>query len=307
MTFWYTSSMDKNILDFYLQFSQYTDPGLYGDILEKNLPNDVREIGLLVRKQFIHRMVLKNGNTGSNADLRYGDITKVPWTRQPEDDVFITAPAILAELFRRDARGLVPDRAAENKLVLTCRFTTILMASLLKLKGIPARVRSGFAPYFVVDGLPAGKSDDHWINQYWNEKESRWITIDVDGSIEGYLKFDPYDIPEGTFDFSADAWLAVRSGKINGDHFWNGGGNEGLMAISWELFYDFHCLMNDELIYLHAPEITNFGKFDKLSEKQLVEIDDLARLMQKPDDNFDQLKNLWENKKEFRLVKGGLI
>ena len=299
--------MDKKILNHYLQFSQYTDPGLYGDVLKISLPNDVREIGLLVRKQLIHRMVLKNGNTGSNADLRYGDTTRVPWTRQPEDDIFVTAPAMLAELFRRDPRGLVPDRAAENKLVLTCRFTAILMASLLKLKGIPARVRSGFAPYFVVDGLPAGKSDDHWINQYWNEKESRWITIDVDGSIEDYLKFNPYDMPEGTFDFSADAWLAVRSGKIDGDHFWNGGGNGGLMAISWELFYDFHCLMNDELIYHHAPEITNFGKFDKLSEEQLIEIDDLARLMQKPDDNFDQLKSLWETKKEFRLVKGGLI
>ncbi|KKU11385.1 MAG: hypothetical protein UX65_C0002G0018 [Parcubacteria group bacterium GW2011_GWB1_46_8] len=297
----------SKITDNYLQFSQYTDPGLYGEVFKKSLPNDVREIGLLVRKQLIHRMVLKNGNTGSNADLRYGDTTRVPWTRQPEDDVFVTTSAMLAELFRRDPRGLVPDRAAENKLVLTCRFTTILMASLLKLKGIPARVRSGFAPYFVVDGLPAGKSDDHWINQYWDEKESRWVTIDVDGSIEGYLKFDPYDMPEETFDFSADAWLAVRSGKTDGDHFWNGGGNGGLMAISWELFYDFHCLMNDEIIYHHAPEITNFGKFDKLSEKQLAEIDDLAKLMQKPDDNFDQLKNIWETKKEFRLVKGGLI
>ena len=37
------------------------------------------------------------------------------------------------------------------------------------------------------------------------------------------------------------------------------------------------------------------------------EIDMLAQLMQRPDDNFHQLKNIWETKKEFRLVKGGLI
>lgn len=299
--------MDKKILDHYLQFSQYTNPGLYGDLLKDSLPNDIRELGLLVRKQLIHRTVLKNGNTGSNADLRYGDTTRIPWTRQPEDDVFVTASAMLAELYRRDPRGLVPNRNAENMLVLTCRFTAILMASLLKIKGIPSRVRSGFAPYFSVDGLPAGKSDDHWINQYWNYKESRWVSIDVDGSIEGYLKFDPYDMPEGVFDYSADAWLAVRSGKVDANHFWNGGGTGGLIAISWELFYDFHCLMNDELIYHHTPKITNFSMFDKLSEEQLVEIDNLANLMQKPDDNFDQLKNLWETKKEFRLVNGGLI
>lgn len=299
--------MDEKILNHYLQFSQYTYPGLYKEILQKSLSDDVKEIGLLVRKQIVHRMTLKNGNTGSNKDLRYGDMTKIPWYRQPEDDVFITTSSMLAELFRRDSRGLVLDRTSENKLILTCRFTTILMASLLKIKDIPARVRSGFAPYFNVEGLPGGKSDDHWINQYWNEKESRWVTIDVDGSIEGYLKFDPYDIPSGIFDFSADAWLSARSGKIDEQHFYNAGGTGGLIAIAWELFYDFHCLMNDEVIYMHTPEITHLGKFDKLSEQQLQEIDNLAKLMQNPDENFEQLCNIWETKKEFRLLKGALL
>ena len=299
--------MNSKNQDFYLQFSQYTNPGLYGDLLKKTLPDDVKGIGLLVRKQLVHRMTLKNGNTGSNKDLRYGDTTKVPWYRQPEDDVFPTASAMFAELYRRDPKGFVLERVAENKLVLTCRFTSILMASVLKIKGIPTRVRSGFAPYFNVEGLPGGKIDDHWINQYWNEQESRWVTIDVDGSIEGYLKFDPYDIPGGTFDFPADAWLAVRSGKTEGDHFWNAGGHGGLIAIAWELFYDFHCLMNDEVIYLHTPEITHFGKFEKLTENQLSEIDNLARLMQKPDENFEELLKIWDTKKEFRLLKGALL
>lgn len=65
--------------------------------------------------------------------------------------------------------------------------------------------------------------------------------------------------------------------------------------------------MNDEVIYLHTPEITHFHKFQNLTEEQLFEIDDLARLMQNPDENFDQLKNIWQTKKDFRLVKGGLI
>jgi len=81
--------MNSEIQDFYLQFSQYTNPGLYGDTLRKILPDDVRKIGLLVRKQLVHRMTLKNGNTGSNKDLRYGDMTKVPWYRQPEDEKYV--------------------------------------------------------------------------------------------------------------------------------------------------------------------------------------------------------------------------
>jgi hypothetical protein len=252
-------------------------------------------------------MTLKNGNTGSNRDLRYGDMTKVSWYRQPEDDVFVTAAAMLAELCRRDPRGLVMDRAEGDELVLTCRATSILVASLLKTKGIPARVRSGFAPYLSVEGFPSGKSDDHWVNQYWNKLESRWVTIDVDGSLEDNLKFDPYDIPDGFFDFSPDVWLAARDGRVDDQHFWNSGGHSGLITVAWELFYDFHCLMNDELIYLHTPEMVQLGKFERLTESQLSAIDDLARLMQEPEDNFDELQAVWNSKREYRLVKGGLI
>lgn len=293
--------------NYYLQFSAYTDPGLYKDVLLKELPDDVQDIGLLVRKQLLHRMVLKNGNTGSNVDQRYGDMTRVPWHRLPEDDIFPTAVSIISEIYRKDQRRFVLDRAAENKPILTCRGTAVLMASILKTKGIPARVRSGFVPYFQVEGLLSGKSEDHWINQYWNEGEKRWITIDVDGSLEDYTKLDYYDIPYGAFDFSAQAWLDVRSGKTEGQHYWNAGGNGGLIAISWELFYDFHCLMNDEIIYQHTPEITHFGTCEKLTKEQLAEIDNLATFMLEPDKNFDELQNLWNTKKEFRLVKGGVI
>ncbi len=298
--------MQQKILDHYLQFGQYTDPGLYSEKIKKSLPNEVHDIGKILRKQIIHRMTLQNGNTGSNTDLRYGDMTEVPWYRQPEDDIFITSASMLAELYRRDSKGFTENRKEENKLILTCRFVAVLMASILKTKDIPARVRSGFAPYFVVEGLPGGKSDDHWINQYWHKKDNRWVTIDVDGSLEE-LQFDPYDIPAGKFDFSADAWLKVRSGEVEGTHFYNAGGNDGLIVVAWELFYDFHCLMNSEIIYMHTPEIVHFGKFEKLSEDKLKEIDHLATLMQNPDENFDELLHIWNTKQEFRLLKGALI
>lgn len=60
-------------------------------------------------------------------------------------------------------------------------------------------------------------------------------------------------------------------------------------------------------MYLHHPEMTLLHQFKKTSEKQLQEIDDLAKLMKDPDNNFDALQNLWETKKEFRLLKGALL
>jgi len=297
--------MNKKIINHYLEFSQYTDPGLYRSLVEK-LPDDVRKIGELVRKQLIHRTTLEAGNIGTNADKKFGDMTKVPWHRQPEDDIFVTASAIVAELYRRDERGFINNRSEKDKLVLTCRFVAVLMASILKSKGIPCRVRSGNAPYFNMGSL--GKvSADHWINQYWDSKEERWVTIDVDGSWSLNDDFDPYDIPEKKFDYPADAWLNIRNKKDDSNRFWNAKPERGLIVVAWSLFYDFHCLMNSEITYVHVPEIATYEKFGKLSEKELKEIDNLARLMQNPEENFDELERLWNTSKKFRLLKGGLL
>ena len=293
--------MQQKILNHYLEYGLFTNPGLYEDYL-KTLPDDIRELGLLIRRNFIHRTTLDAGNAGTNADLKYGDMTKVPWYRQAEDDNLATSAAMLAELFRRDARGLAMDRKVEDKVILTCRYVSILMASILKAKGVPARVRSGFASYF--EG--AKSAWDHWITQYWDKAGERWVTIDVDASLHK-TGFDMYDMPEGKFDWSADTWLAVREAKKEANYFNNAGGFKGLMVIAWELFYDFHSLMNSEILYLHRPAMAYDGNFEKNTEEKLKEIDELARLMQKPDDNFDKLVEVWNTKKEFRLLKGALL
>ena len=298
--------MNREILTHYLNFSTYTYPGLYQDKLKNDLPDDIREIGLLVRKNFIHRTTLAAGNVDTNADLKFGDMTKVPWWRQPEDDILVTAGARLAELYRRDRRGFVMDREPKNKLVLTCRFVAVMMASILKSKGIPARVRSGNAAYFDT-GERGDVSDDHWINQYWKEKENRWVTIDVDGSLSLKDEFDPYDTPEGKFDFPANAWLDIRAGKIDPQHFYNAAPERGAIVVLWSLFYDFHCLMNNEIIYIYSPPYGKREKFKNLTTTELDKIDALARIMQQPDENFDELTKIWETEKDFRILTGGLL
>jgi hypothetical protein len=116
-----------------------------------------------------------------------------------------------------------------------------------------------------------------------------------------------YDIPKEKFDFSADVWLDVRQRKKEEKHFKNAGGFDGLVAIAWELFYDFHSLMNSEILYLHHPEFIMFKNFEKIQEEKLKEIDNLATFMQNPDEHFDKLLYLWETNKEFRLLKGALL
>ncbi|HEY4483339.1 MAG TPA: hypothetical protein VI953_04170 [Candidatus Paceibacterota bacterium] len=300
--------MEQKILDHYLQFGTYTYPGLYADKLKADLPESVREIGLLVRKRVVHRSTLVDGNVGTNADLRFGDMTKIPWWRQPEDDVLVTAAAMLAELYRRDSRGFVIDRAPENKLVVTCRFTTVLFAAVLKAKGIPTRCRAvhHYASYF--DDSFGKVSADHWINQYWSKADNRWVTTDVDGSLSFHEgKNDPYDMPLKPFDFPADAWIAIRNKEVDPEYFYNGSGHRGAIVILWSLSYDFHAIMNDEITYTHVINYGRLENFPKLKEDELGKIDNLARLLQDPDKNFDELKHLWETDKDFRLLTGGLL
>lgn len=291
-------SMERKILDHYLRCGTFTNPGEYRALFA-SLPDTVRGLSALVSHQIIHRITLQEGNTNANADKRYGDMDLFPWHRlRCDDDVLTTAVAMTAELLRLDARGFVPDRKVEHKLVVTCRYVAVLVASILKAKGVPCRVRSGFAPYFF-DG-----SWDHWINQYWDASQNRWVTIDADGFFD--LGFDQYDIPESKFDWAASTWLGIREGALDPDVFHNSCQSHGLEPVLWAVFDDFHSLMNNEILYLQLPSYVS-RKFKTLSEEQFAEIDALARLMLDPDGNFDALVRLWETEKKFRILNGPLI
>jgi hypothetical protein len=123
--------LNKKVLNHYLQFGSYTNPGCYKQKLVNDFPDDIRKIGLLVRKQCIHSATLKNGNTGTNKDLRYGDMKKLSWYRQVEDDIFPTASAMLAELYRRDEKGFILNRNEEYRLVIMFNAGYIYQLSIL--------------------------------------------------------------------------------------------------------------------------------------------------------------------------------
>lgn len=293
--------MNSKLLDHYRATGTYTYAGAYADLF-RSLPTDPRALGELVSHQIIHRVTLREGNTNANADLRYGDMNDYPRFRMRcEDDIFLTAVSMAAELFRLDPRGFVPDRKVEHKLVLTCRYVSVLMSAIYKAKGVPCRSRAGFAPYFRGD-----VSMDHWINQVW--LDGRWRTIDADGFYDAAIGFDQYDMSEDRFDWAAQAWLDIREGRDDGTRFLyaDGLGTNSLRAAIRYLFYDFHALMNDEISFLFQPCYVD-GKFERLTEDDFAELDSLARLMLDPDENFDELKHIWDTNRRFRIMNSPLV
>lgn len=301
--------IDKNILEFYKKTSLYTDLGLYADFAQK-LPDDISELCLLQRNQIIHPFDLSDEEMRKDSNSFYGDMTKIPRTALCyENDLYPTAQAMLSELLRRD-RNYSINRKIEDKIHVCCREQAILLASILKAKGIPARVRSGFAKYVNTSLTQAG---DHWITEYYDIKLEKWILVDADmhydkATLEEYhVDFNLLDMPREKFIFGAEAYLGLREKKFKPEEIYYASSplTIGLEASIHGLFYDFHSLMNNEIIFLHLPKYIRDKNF-KLSEEEYIELDELAKLMLDPDKNFDKLNYIWENNEKFRIMSGGM-
>lgn len=295
--------MDNKILEFYKQTSPFTDLGYYKEFAKK-LPDDIEELCVLQRKQIIHPVAFKDKNIRNKKECFWGDMTKVPITRLDyEDDIFPTAQSVLAELLRKNP-NYTTTREAKDKVHVTCRGQAILLASILKAKEIPARTRSGFAEYIKYDGIYY----DHWITEYFDKKENRWKLVDADEHCsDDEIGFDLNNIPYNKFLFGANAWLGLRKNEYKEETILYSSDpvTLGLKAAIRGLFYDFHSLMNDEIIFLHIPKYICEKNYN-LSEEELNELDNLAKLMLNPNENFNKLLEIWNSNTKFRIMQGAL-
>ncbi len=133
--------------------------------------------------------------------------------------------AKLTRLLELDPRTLDQPRPLARRLVCNCRDISVLLAAILRTRGVPARARCGFGTYFI-----PGHFEDHWMTEVWDETENRWCRVDaqldaLQRQILG-IDFDPLDMPEGKFVLAGDAWAMCLAGKANPDDFgifqWHG-------------------------------------------------------------------------------------
>lgn len=292
--------MKEEILNYYLKPSIFTNWGPYKKYYQ-SLPDDMEELTSLLLEQTIHRKELIRSSIRLNETGKSGDgvATEYPWWGyRSHDDILLTAPAIMAELNRLDERGIFHGREINKKIVITCRYVAIWLASILKAKGIPTRVRSGFASYFSSNG----KSVDHWIIEYYKKDEKRWVICDPDTDSGS----DHTDMKKESFCWIAKIWLDVRSGKDKIEKYVHGASYQGLGMLANTLFFDFHALMGNEVSYLFSPTYIE-NNFFSLSPDELKELDDLATLMLDPDKNFSELLYIFNNDKKMRILNTPLL
>jgi hypothetical protein len=267
--------MNNSNIDFYLQYSKSTDPGKY-KYLYKDLPDSISEICEIINHTIIH-------------PVKVDQFTGLKNTKR-EDDKFQDIEDILAELVKRNSGGLTMNRKPEERIILACGHFARMLASIMKYKGIPARVRVGFASYL----SPAGENKhvDHWICEIWNQKENRWMLVDPD--------IQMIDFERNKFELANDTWINARCNKINPEKYgyyewW------GLGYIKGNLCHDFFACLNEELIYWEGPEIF-FKDIDKLDKNELELLDSIAELLISSEKNIDKLLKLKNERKELQFM-----
>lgn len=202
------------------------------------------------------------------------------------------------QLLKLDSASLSQPRPLEKRLVGNCRDFSTFLAALLKLKGVPARVRCGFGAYFM-----PGSYEDHWVTEYWYQSEQRWVMVDAQLNKfqcnELNIRFDPLNIPTYQFLVGGKAWLLCRTGQADPQKF----GifkMRGMGFIRGDLIRDFLALNLLEILPWDGFGLIN--KHDsQLTESDFILLDHLAGLTMQPDASFKEIRSISTLNPELRI------
>jgi hypothetical protein len=274
---------DPTVLEYYTRPGPITSAGGHADRFDP-LPRDVAALtdvahGLVIHEHLAHA---------------YG----VTLTDEDRDSVHVRPLARVLDLIvARDDRPLDVPREPGQRVAGNCRHFTVLAVAMLRHQGTPARARCGFGGYF-----GTGWFEDHWVCEYWNQSQSRWIMVDaqiddVQREMFGCHDLDTTDVPRDGFLVAGDAWARCRAGQADPGRFGLSMLREaGYWWIAGNLMRDLAALGNVELLpwdvwgAMPAPEEAVAGDLVAL-------FDEVAELTRTPDIAVDEVHRRLEDER----------
>jgi hypothetical protein len=273
---------------YYTDQSGITDPGDYKNLYD-TLPDDFPSLCRIVQGLILH-MHWAQAYGVNLPDERKTEVKIRKIKRQ------------LARILELDDSPLTNARTAERKIVGTCRDYAALLTSFLRYKGIPARMRVGFATYFT-----PGHYEDHYLCQYWNDTKNRWIIVDA--QLDDFqrkvlnIKFDPCDLLEGLFLPGGKAWQMCREGKADPELF--GIFNEkGLWFIGCDMIYDTMSLNKIESHPWDIWQLMPRYQQKEFSKEYLDIMDRIAALAGGLTPRFTEMRLLYQTEKYLQPPHG---
>ncbi|MEQ4209698.1 transglutaminase-like domain-containing protein [Actinopolymorpha sp. B9G3] len=277
---------DPATLDFYRKPGVMTSPGRYQELFD-GLPSDIGALAKVGHGLLVHEHIAP----------AYG-ITLTDEQRSP---VHIRPVERLVErLLTDDDSLLTVPRPPEKRLAGNCRHFTVLMITMLRHQGVPARARCGFGGYF-----PTEAYEDHWVCEYWHVADERWVLIDaqIDELQRGVfsIDFDVTDVPRDRFLTAGDAWAKCRAGEADPGKFGLSGLSEfGSWWIAGNLVRDVAALNNLEMlpwdVWGAMPEPD-----EQIPSDWIALYDRLATLTGAPEAGFDDLRPLYRSDDRLRV------
>lgn len=176
----------------------WSDPGAQAAFL-RTLPADPAALPDVLERFVIHHAIARR-------------IGHSPTAEAEADRDLRRVERLLAVAAERDDRPLTEKRPIERYLYGTCHDFALLAVAALRERGVPARLRAGFASYF-----NEGRWEDHWICEHWTG--GRWAVMDAQlGPIarDGFrIGFDVADLPDAAWRSAAAIWRAIRAGLVD--------------------------------------------------------------------------------------------
>jgi hypothetical protein len=267
-------------LSFYTEPARMTSAGPYAALLEP-LPSDIGELCAVAHGLLVHEHM----GAGYGLTLTGSDRETVHLRRVEQ---------LLGQIVARDDRPLSIAREPAGRVAGNCRHFSVLTVAALRAHGIPARARCGFGGYFGTSMF-----EDHWVCEYWNAGQQRWILADAqidEVQLTWFpIDFDVTDVPRDRFVTAGQAWAQYRAGAVDPAHY-------GLSIIpesgDWwiagNLMRDAAALLNTELLpwdcWGSMP--TPAGH---IGAADLALFDRLAELTLSPDESFADLRKLMQD------------
>ena len=271
-------------LEYYASQGPISDPGDFRQMIS-GLPSEEGRLCGIIQGVMIH----------AHWAERYGRQLSAEEALEPELRYVTKQLQRIREINKDD---LTTPRPLEQKLAGTCRDFALLLTTILREQKVPARARCGFGAYF-----DPPKFVDHWVCEYWNTDQQRWILVDAQldqfQQKELRLAFDPLDVPRDTFLVAGQAWQLCRVGQADPEKFgifdmW------GLWFIKSNLIRDLASLNKTELLPWDVWGIMSEKEPDD-SDRETILLDQVAEVTSVDHWSFERIQSFYNQQEDLKV------
>jgi excinuclease ABC subunit A len=275
-------------ISYYITQSLLSSPGAYVSFYE-SLPDEPAALIQILQGVLLHKLV---------ADYYQVQVSSV----QRAEQHLRSVEQRLEQLAKLDPTPLTVPRQPTDRQVGVCRDFALFFVSLLRHKGIPARMRVGFATYLSPGTLYKA---DHWISEYWDGEQ--WVLVDpqIDDiqRQKTRITIDTLHLRRNVdFILASTAWQSCRAGKARSELFRFSGKWKGMPCIRGNLLHDFQSLNKLELSPWDYWDDLGLKAETSLTVDDKALLDRIASLTGEADAHFDEIRNLFDELPRTRRI-----